>query len=272
MGFLDKAKKSAQGIIEDKLEQLENEKEAKAEERELIAQKEKEFQDRQQENKRLFRATKVMGDIEIDENNKLLKIHNAQSNIKKASGKLVKSGKAILAFSTMGASLAIEHAMKPGDVIFSFDEINDYDLMENDIAVASGGLGRAVAGGVLLGGVGAVVGGVTGKKKTKKSVENLALQITTNDFYFPSIIITYIDKEVKTKSSKYLDAMSTAKQTMACLDIIFQQIENMPKEEPIINESTSNPYDEIKKAKELLDMGIISQEEFDEKKKQLLGL
>ena len=30
--------------------------------------------------------------------------------------------------------------------------------------------------------------------------------------------------------------------------------------------------DELKKLKELLDMGIITQEEFDAKKKQLLGL
>ena len=30
--------------------------------------------------------------------------------------------------------------------------------------------------------------------------------------------------------------------------------------------------DELKKYKELLDMGVISQEEFDAKKKQLLGL
>ena len=35
--------------------------------------------------------------------------------------------------------------------------------------------------------------------------------------------------------------------------------------------STSNA-DEIKKYKELLDMGVITQEEFDAKKKQLLGL
>lgn len=34
----------------------------------------------------------------------------------------------------------------------------------------------------------------------------------------------------------------------------------------------SSPADEIKKYKELLDMGIITQEEFDAKKKQLLGL
>ncbi len=36
--------------------------------------------------------------------------------------------------------------------------------------------------------------------------------------------------------------------------------------------ASTDPIEEIKKYKELLDMGIISQEEFDEKKKSLLGL
>lgn len=36
--------------------------------------------------------------------------------------------------------------------------------------------------------------------------------------------------------------------------------------------SISNPYDELKQLKELLDMGIITQEEFDQKKKELLDL
>lgn len=35
---------------------------------------------------------------------------------------------------------------------------------------------------------------------------------------------------------------------------------------------TSSPADELKKYKELLDMGVITQDEFDAKKKQLLGL
>lgn len=35
---------------------------------------------------------------------------------------------------------------------------------------------------------------------------------------------------------------------------------------------TSSPADELKKYKELLDMGVITQEEFNAKKKQLLGL
>lgn len=36
--------------------------------------------------------------------------------------------------------------------------------------------------------------------------------------------------------------------------------------------NTSNPYEEVKQLKELLDMGIITQEEFDLKKKDLLDL
>ena len=43
-----------------------------------------------------------------------------------------------------------------------------------------------------------------------------------------------------------------------------------PCDGPISN--GSDPYEELKKAKELLDMGIISQDEFDQKKKELLNL
>ena len=41
---------------------------------------------------------------------------------------------------------------------------------------------------------------------------------------------------------------------------------------PVVKEVPVNNVEEIKKYKELLDMGIITQEEFDAKKKQLLGL
>lgn len=37
-------------------------------------------------------------------------------------------------------------------------------------------------------------------------------------------------------------------------------------------QSQVDPYAELKKAKELLDAGIITQEDFDAKKKQLLGI
>ena len=45
-----------------------------------------------------------------------------------------------------------------------------------------------------------------------------------------------------------------------------------PKSNTSDKDGTISPADEIKKYKELLDMGAITQEEFDAKKKQLLGL
>lgn len=45
-----------------------------------------------------------------------------------------------------------------------------------------------------------------------------------------------------------------------------------PQQTAAIPQQTYSSMDELKKLKELLDMGIITQEEFDLKKKQLLGL
>ena len=43
------------------------------------------------------------------------------------------------------------------------------------------------------------------------------------------------------------------------------------EKQPVVQQAVSTA-DELKKFKELLDMGVITQEEFDAKKKQLLGL
>ena len=47
-------------------------------------------------------------------------------------------------------------------------------------------------------------------------------------------------------------------------------VHNVQPASVVINNSSN--ADELKKYKELLDMGVISQEEFDAKKKELLGL
>lgn len=44
------------------------------------------------------------------------------------------------------------------------------------------------------------------------------------------------------------------------------------KKSPVIKPNVSDPYEEVKKLKELLDMGIVTEEEFEIKKKELLNL
>lgn len=243
--------------------------EAKKADAELAQQKKEEFKVNQEELRKVFVSTQKMGDIEIDEVNKLLKFNNASSNIKKNNAmKLL--GKGVLAMYTLGASIAVEMALKPGDMIFRYDEIRDYDLLENDVSVESGGLGRAIAGDVLAGPVGGLFGSLTAKRKTRKSIDMMALQISTTNFCFPSIMISYLTNETKTKSTRYTNALSQARNTIACLNLIFSQCDNSETQQ--IQQNSNDPYEELKKAKELLDMGIISQEEFEVKKKQLLEL
>ena len=57
-------------------------------------------------------------------------------------------------------------------------------------------------------------------------------------------------------------------------DYIRKKIEEakQQKNAPVVVAGAVSPAEELKKFKELLDMGIITQEEFDAKKKQLLGL
>ncbi|EPZ54444.1 hypothetical protein H477_3583 [[Clostridium] sordellii ATCC 9714] len=49
--------------------------------------------------------------------------------------------------------------------MYNYKDIIEFELLEDGESITKGGLGRAVAGGVLLGGVGAIVGGVTGIEK-----------------------------------------------------------------------------------------------------------
>ena len=55
------------------------------------------------------------------------------------------------------------------------------------------------------------------------------------------------------------------------VDATDEDIERSKNPQPTVVQQVS-AADEIKKFKELLDLGVITQEEFDAKKKQLLGL
>lgn len=151
------------------------------------------------------------------------------------------------------------------------------------------GIGRAVVGGVLLGPVGAAVGGLTSKKETqtisKDFVDHLGVVVNLNDG--TSFEIEYFDTTLKADDSLVTDCIKQVNQLTTVLEAGIenakrQQTETVtikPKkveennEQPVQSASpAADPLDEIKKLKGLLDIGAITQEEFDAKKKQLLNL
>lgn len=153
------------------------------------------------------------------------------------------------------------------DLIFNYSDIVDFELLEDGESVASGGLGRALVGGALFGGVGAIVGGVTGKRKSKNVCSSLRLKVTINNMDSPAVYINFIETKTQKDGLSY---KAIADQAQECLSV-FQLICDKQKGTSENMNQTSSAAEEIRKFKELLDDGIITQEEFDKKKNELLG-
>ena len=160
---------------------------------------------------------------------------------------------------------------KENQAIYHYNQIVDFELLENGETVTKGGLGRAVVGGILFGGVGAVVGGVTASRRARGVCRSLKIKITFRNSPNLTEYINFIDTETMTDSSFYQIRYEDAQETLSALQLAVEQIENSVVAEPP-TEHVASDADEILKFKQLLDMGAITQEEFDAKKKQLLGL
>lgn len=75
---------------------------------------------------------------------------------------------------------------------YDVNEVIHFEVLEDGKTVTSGGLGRAAVGGVLLGGVGAVVGAVTGGKTANKKVSSIRLKLTLEDIENPVVYVEFL--------------------------------------------------------------------------------
>lgn len=175
------------------------------------------------------------------------------------------------ATSTIGNLLSIDDnnnriciQSSTGPKFIQYKDLISTELLEDDfVKISSGGLKRAIAGGLLFGGAGAIVGGVTGKKKTKSIIKSLKIKITIRDKNNPVIYVVLSKTELKTSSLLYKGLIETAQKIIGTLECIINENNN-------ITNSLSSA-DELMKLKELLDSGLLTQEEFNIEKKKILN-
>ncbi|MGE8003986.1 SHOCT domain-containing protein [Lysinibacillus sp. NPDC093216] len=152
--------------------------------------------------------------------------------------------------------------------VYNYSDIVNFELLEDGESVSSGGLGRAVVGGALFGGAGAIVGGVTGQKKSKGICTSLRIKITLNNINKPTVYVDILKTEIKKNNPIYKKAYKEAQECLSVLQLICNQQQPTTT---ISDQQSTSVADEILKYKNLLDMGAITQEEFDEKKSELLS-
>lgn len=169
--------------------------------------------------------------------------------------------------------------------VYQYQDLLSFELEEDNETVSSGGVGRAIAGGVLFGPGGAVVGAMTGKKRTKNYCESMQVRISLKCADPDVVYLTFIEKKTKTKSSDYKKAVDAATKCMTALEQVAAEVgreddagrnaasaaQGTRQLEQAVPEGGS-AADEILKYKQLADAGIITQEEFEQAKRKLLGL
>lgn len=155
--------------------------------------------------------------------------------------------------------------------VFDYSQLVDYRIEEDGNSIQKSGVGSAVAGGLLFGGVGAVIGGLGGRK-TKNMIKSLKIVLTVQSEWIETVTIPIINTETQKGSVLYKLSKTIFE---SCINMLEGIMAFKDPVSPSLPDGPSTPIsaaDEILKFKALLDAGAITADEFEAKKKQLLGL
>lgn len=158
--------------------------------------------------------------------------------------------------------------------IIDFNEVISYRVNQNGHnETKHHGITRAIVGGALAGGVGAIVGATTGGKQTDY-IDHLGLIISLKDGSNFEVVLIRKIEQIKSDSLSARSSVEALNKLISLVDSIIAQNKASNADTKTVNNSDTDndPADEIRKFKKLADDGIITNEEFEEKKKQLLNL
>lgn len=166
-----------------------------------------------------------------------------------------------------------------------FKQILSVEYIENTTTVASKSsartIGGAVVGGVIAGGAGAIVGGLSGDTMINKNVSLMQVKIGIRNIQEPSVNITLFgngigrgyDSNGSISEDYYVLYKKMANDIVDSLSVIIDIIDKEEKNNIVqVTESGSQSIaDELFKLVKLKEIGAITENEFEEQKQKLLN-
>jgi len=141
-------------------------------------------------------------------------------------------------------------------------------------------IGGALIGGLALGGVGAIIGGLSGSAKSTEKISKLALMVTINDVRNPVHYVVLLDDGIAHEKSShaYKNAMGEAQKWHGKIKVLIHQTdqEDRRQEQETAAKTVAvvpqeSLADQLAKLGELRDRGILTEAEFASQKAKLLG-
>ena len=166
-----------------------------------------------------------------------------------------------------------------------FDHIISFEIIEDNTVLFSKSVsvGGAILGGVLAGGAGMVIGGLSGETKQEKNVSKVTIKIKIRDYSMPSLSIECFNspellgnKEIWSTHKVYREELHNAQEIADYLSVIIDEVSKKKKtslSKVAQNKPSSNSSvaDELAKLAALKDQGILTDEEFQAQKAKLLN-
>ena len=155
--------------------------------------------------------------------------------------------------------------------VFGYDEIVSAELLLNEKRVQTSGLARAAVGGLLLGPLGALAGYASAQdERARGSRDSVTVKVSVKNYPSDTYSVRIFEGGRECSDAAFETYLKQGGELVERLNAIAGYSPDEPEQSapaPVADAPT-----EIRKFKALLDDGIITEEEFQAKKKQLLGL
>lgn len=171
--------------------------------------------------------------------------------------------------TTQTVQIITKNGFNSAKEYIKYNQIVSFELIEDGETITKGGLGAAIVGHAMFGMGGAVVGSIIGKKKTKPICNSLQIRISVKDYYTKNIFVKYIETPTKNTSTIYKQMLNQSRKAISELQVAVSSVESASDEAK--GGDLNSLADEIAKLRNLVEQGILTQEEYESAKKKLLS-
>lgn len=171
----------------------------------------------------------------------------------------IRNGNNIVSLDNKHEILIIRNTSDMTYDIIKYGELLSCEILENNSTVMKGGVGRAVVGGIIAGGAGAIVGANTRKSEIMRE---LTIRIITSNSRKSSYVIKLQGENLSNEAYNFINEVYA---------IITNLINQYSKKEKAQVSANNDITEQIEKLAILKEKKIITEEEFETKKKELLS-
>ena len=168
---------------------------------------------------------------------------------------------------------------KANTFLLDYEDIISVQLMEDKNLIYSKStlrtIGGGLVGGLVAGGAGAIIGGLSGSSNEKKMVSNISIKLLIRNLEDPSIeLICYKGEGINANGPLGKPIIEEALQVIDHIKVIIDYVDKKEKVNQISKQSPE-PFhslaEELEKLHQLKERGILSEEEYRIQKEKILN-